>query len=936
MTPIYLSFWEILKIARFQWESLRRLAWRCTNYRGKIALFVAEFCQPRSGKTIEQQDIRLFDESLLLEFISAELGHALALNGLPHTIRDTLLSSQLLLLLWDAFGSHEIRGINCHPASSKHGSDFETVPEGYLVLGDLVYEFSPPVTETAKSCDLLREIPKAVSDRVTATLCESNAWNDNCGHVIVHTTPDGSCVMITCHDLHSVRDHKRPCVWGGFGRILSGALELFVRSGCFQIPGLILRGKFNVLTDLNVRVPVFLAGGEGSIPIARSLHPDDPEKLAMPTYYHVDRRTQQNEPSGADGYSFGNTVNLLYRASYQGWHSIELSKSHGDVGMIGHVVYGKTTIATALIAVRNPHEPAAADKCLGFFKRELGGSSLRASQILPTHVEFETPDRSYLYVDCPGHADYVDIMNSGPALMDGITLIVSSTNGFMPQSFEQVRLDWQISAPLLVSAKEDTKVRYRVGHASESSIFGYERIDWLSIRHSSNHISIVMAGICVTLGGEFTISCSCHYNSFGHSNGNGVDNRHGKVSSSQTCTCKWLIERSISQLVQSDGFPVDLTSSSRAKQFVVWMTADIIAHVHLELLRSVAMGEVHYGNRSDRFTKADEISGMPPFMISDQAAGVGSVAAHALSAYSLWVPREIVLGVPGNRCICKSGRVWWLREFEVVSSGYDALEAICYRVIVHRYIKQEEAYLESCDGVIVAGFTLGRLRTGLAEERPGGIVEVFRNMHQSRARELDSRWQQQIVLSRCRNLKVERASCCFDVFFYSDVFEDPEYQVAVKHKSYYFTCSEYPSASWPRKLLTDLYGRSELTVDTKPVRTPSLVFEQICACVTSSIDKCVAIRGMIFTASGTRVGYLHELSIAGELLWVVDAEGDAGWKWVEHEWNLRMINKRHTPNNFGEYPIMGERFGHKWRQAMSDFIGRISDGGLCLLFIDMV
>jgi elongation factor Tu len=131
------------------------------------------------------------------------------------------------------------------------------------------------------------------------------------------------------------------------------------------------------------------------------------------------------------------------------------SKPHVNVGTIGHIDHGKTTLTAALTKV-------AADKGWAKFvpydevaKASESQGRRDATKILTiatSHVEYSTPNRHYAHVDCPGHADYVKNMITGAAQMDGGILVVSATDGPMPQTREHVLLARQVDVPCLVVA----------------------------------------------------------------------------------------------------------------------------------------------------------------------------------------------------------------------------------------------------------------------------------------------------------------------------------------------------------------------------------------------------------------------------------------------------------------------------------------------------
>ena len=132
----------------------------------------------------------------------------------------------------------------------------------------------------------------------------------------------------------------------------------------------------------------------------------------------------------------------------------ERKKPHVNVGTIGHVDHGKTTLTAALTKV-------SADKGWGtkyISYDEVAKASASQGRRDPTkiltiatsHVEYETPKRHYAHVDCPGHADYVKNMITGAAQMDGAILVVSATDGPMPQTREHILLARQVNVPSIV------------------------------------------------------------------------------------------------------------------------------------------------------------------------------------------------------------------------------------------------------------------------------------------------------------------------------------------------------------------------------------------------------------------------------------------------------------------------------------------------------
>jgi elongation factor Tu len=126
----------------------------------------------------------------------------------------------------------------------------------------------------------------------------------------------------------------------------------------------------------------------------------------------------------------------------------ERSKPHLNVGTIGHVDHGKTTL-TAAITARQAHKGLA--KFTPFDQIDKAPEEReRGITIATAHVEYETVNRHYAHVDCPGHADYVKNMITGAAQMDGAILVVSAADGPMPQTREHVLLARQVNVPHIV------------------------------------------------------------------------------------------------------------------------------------------------------------------------------------------------------------------------------------------------------------------------------------------------------------------------------------------------------------------------------------------------------------------------------------------------------------------------------------------------------
>ena len=128
----------------------------------------------------------------------------------------------------------------------------------------------------------------------------------------------------------------------------------------------------------------------------------------------------------------------------------ERTKPHVNVGTIGHVDHGKTTLTAAITKVLSKKGKAKEMKYAEIAK---GGVVRDASKILTvavSHVEYETDNRHYAHIDCPGHADYIKNMITGAAQMDGAILVVSAADGPMPQTREHVLLARQVNVPNLV------------------------------------------------------------------------------------------------------------------------------------------------------------------------------------------------------------------------------------------------------------------------------------------------------------------------------------------------------------------------------------------------------------------------------------------------------------------------------------------------------
>ncbi len=131
----------------------------------------------------------------------------------------------------------------------------------------------------------------------------------------------------------------------------------------------------------------------------------------------------------------------------------ERTKPHVNVGTIGHVDHGKTTLTAAITAVQAAKGLAtfkAYDDVAKASESEGRRDATKILTIATSHVEYESENRHYAHVDCPGHADYVKNMITGAAQMDGAILVVSASDGPMPQTREHVLLARQVNVPTLV------------------------------------------------------------------------------------------------------------------------------------------------------------------------------------------------------------------------------------------------------------------------------------------------------------------------------------------------------------------------------------------------------------------------------------------------------------------------------------------------------
>ena len=126
----------------------------------------------------------------------------------------------------------------------------------------------------------------------------------------------------------------------------------------------------------------------------------------------------------------------------------ERTKPHVNIGTIGHVDHGKTTLTaaiTATLSLDGSSTAKAYDEIDGAPEERARGITINTA-----HVEYQTETRHYAHVDCPGHADYVKNMITGAAQMDGAILVVSAADGPMPQTREHILLSKQVGVPCLL------------------------------------------------------------------------------------------------------------------------------------------------------------------------------------------------------------------------------------------------------------------------------------------------------------------------------------------------------------------------------------------------------------------------------------------------------------------------------------------------------
>src|SRR5260370_18193410 len=134
-----------------------------------------------------------------------------------------------------------------------------------------------------------------------------------------------------------------------------------------------------------------------------------------------------------------------------GKEKFDRSKPHVNIGTIGHIDHGKTTLTAAITKVLSKHNPKNTFRSFDTIDNAPEERE-RGINIATEHVEYETANRHYAHVDCQGHADYIKNMITGAAQMDGAILVVAATDGPMPQTREHVLLARQVGVPYIVVA----------------------------------------------------------------------------------------------------------------------------------------------------------------------------------------------------------------------------------------------------------------------------------------------------------------------------------------------------------------------------------------------------------------------------------------------------------------------------------------------------
>ena len=177
-------------------------------------------------------------------------------------------------------------------------------------------------------------------------------------------------------------------------------------------------------------------------------------------------------------------------------------KPHVNVGTIGHVDHGKTTLTAAItktLAEKGGTEVKTFEEIDNAPEEKERGITIATS-----HVEYETDNRHYAHVDCPGHADYVKNMITGAAQMDGAILVVSAPDGPMPQTREHILLARQVNVPYVVVSPEQDRHGRRRGAARAGRGGGHGSAQRVRVprRRSADHQGLGTEGARGRRGGQ--------------------------------------------------------------------------------------------------------------------------------------------------------------------------------------------------------------------------------------------------------------------------------------------------------------------------------------------------------------------------------------------------------------------------------------------------
>jgi elongation factor Tu len=137
------------------------------------------------------------------------------------------------------------------------------------------------------------------------------------------------------------------------------------------------------------------------------------------------------------------------------------NKPHLNIGTIGHVDHGKTTLTAAISTTLAAKVPSDTNKAMAYTDIDNAPEeATRGVTINISHLEYETEARHYAHIDAPGHADYIKNMITGAAQMDGAILVVAATDGPMPQTREHILLAKQVAVPRIVVALNKVDMVY--------------------------------------------------------------------------------------------------------------------------------------------------------------------------------------------------------------------------------------------------------------------------------------------------------------------------------------------------------------------------------------------------------------------------------------------------------------------------------------------